>query len=115
MLIHVEKKTRPSDENDPRHRLVRSPHCPNSMSMDPTCGNCAWGFYTKEGAGEGEHMGELELTPLHAGYNSQCGQVMLFRDKHGRVGAVRENRFFPGIRGNEAFERYLTQNPRLAS
>ncbi len=104
---------KPSDAVDPRNRLVRSPHCPNRKSADPTCGTCAWGFYTKEGEGAGENAAPLTLVPLQAGYKSQCGSVNLYRDEFGRVGALRDNRFYPGITGNEAFERYVGEHPQL--
>jgi hypothetical protein len=127
------KQTKPSDPHDPRFRLVRSPNCPNDIRREDgqvpderhgTCGSCAWGFYTMESDehGAGEDPSTLELSPVfldgkHAGYRSQCGGVKLYRDARGRIGALKEvdgvRRFFPGIKGNWAFERYLKKHPAL--
>lgn len=103
----------PSDPEDPRNRIVRAKDCPNRLTEDHTCGSCAWGFYTKTGVGAGESADTHSLTPLNAGYKSQCGRVKLFADEEGRVGAVRGGRFFPGIPGNEAYELYTAKHPEL--
>lgn len=110
--MNSQKLVLPSD--DIPSRIVRSPHCPNRRSVDPTCGTCAWGFYTKQGAGIGEDAQLLSLQPLNAGYKSQCGKVELFADDQGRIGALREEKFFPGIPGNEAYECYIAEHPELA-
>lgn len=132
--LHHITKTKPSDPTDPRFRLVRSPNCPNDIRREEgetpderrgTCGSCAWGFYTmaSDQHGVGEDPSPLGLTPIfldgaHAGYRSQCGGVKLYRDNAGRIGALKEvdgsARFFPGISGNWAFERYLNKHPELA-
>ncbi|MFW6209936.1 MAG: hypothetical protein ACOC4E_00400 [Patescibacteria group bacterium] len=111
----------------PTH-VTRSPNCPNSgiTPTDPPepiavlkqrkhglCGFCAWGFVTFAGKGKGEDPTDLGLTPLDAGYRSECGTVELYRDRDGRVGALRNGRFFPGIEGNVAFERYKQAHPHL--
>ncbi len=84
-----------------REHVVRSPHCPNK---NRTCGECAWGF-TTPGAGEAVPAG---LAPLEGipGYDSDCGRVNLFVTRGGEMGAVRNGKFFPGIPGNFAFERF---------
>ncbi|HUO50511.1 MAG TPA: hypothetical protein VMU25_03050 [Candidatus Paceibacterota bacterium] len=99
-----------SQTTDHRERVVRSPHCPNRTH---TCKSCAWGFLTPDGPGKGENNAGLALEELHMGYRSECGSVQLYRDAQGRIGAVRNGRFFPGIPGNFAYERYLTENPQL--
>jgi hypothetical protein len=86
--------------------VVRSPHCPN---RGQSCGACAWGF-TKRGAGEVLSAGPVDLA---LGYQSDCGTVALFRDDVGRVGAVRDGLFYPGISGNPAYERYVALNSGL--
>lgn len=129
--------TRPSDPIDPRNRMTRSPNCPNNIEKEEvsiaeagTCGTCAWGFYRTDAEGHqpGEPVEGLELSPVYsgqqpAGYKAQCGSVRLMTDKDGRVGAVRkvggEDRFFAGIKGNWAFDRYtrthtLTAEPQKA-
>ena len=123
-----------SGNADARMRTVRSPHCPNDVrdtdeeedDKRGTCGSCAWGFYTMESPlpEAGEDPAPLSLSPIvsgdaPAGYRSQCGTVTLYRDASGRVGALREmngeQRFFAGITGNWAYERYLRANPELKS
>lgn len=104
-------KTMPSDPEDPRNRVVRSENCPNRGA---TCGSCAWGFYTPDGAGIGEKAAELSLVDTGKGYRSQCGKVSVHQDGAGRFGAVRKvqglgKRFFPGIPGNPAYERFRPQ------
>ena len=129
----------PSNPTDPRFRAPRSPDCPNDITREEVarqsnggttipqaglCGLCAWGFHTMESSEHqpGESVEGLALTPLlseggHAGYKAQCGRVKLYMDNQGRVGAVRtvggEERFFPGIEGNWAFERYRRAHPEL--
>lgn len=123
--------TKPSDAADPRFYLPRSPHCPNdapativAKGLAGTCGHCAWGFYTMESAGAqpGECPDRLGLVPVEEngsqlGYNARCGKVTLYRDKQGRVGALRnvggQSRFFPGIEGNWALDRYIGLHPTL--
>lgn len=122
----------PSNPADPRFRLPRSDDCPNDIKPEEVrvekaglCGFCAWGFYRMEAEGpqRGESTAELTLTRVEddrgtpLGYKAQCGKVELYRDQNGRIGALRkvrgESRFFPGIDGNWAYERYLAQNPSL--
>lgn len=126
--------TRPSDPEDPRFLLPRSPECPNGAPADivakgiaGTCGTCAWGFYTMESKvhGEGEIAAGLALEPAldqsgqQLGYKSRCGKVTIFRDKEGRIGALKkiegEERFFPALNGNWAAERYFANHPELAA
>jgi len=95
---------------DPRARVVRSPHCPNRTKA---CQHCAWGLVTSEGKGEGELSTALQLVSANEGYKSDCGWIELFWDQHGRLGAVREGRFFPGIPENEAFVFFVRQKPLL--
>lgn len=131
--MNVVLSTKPSDAEDPRYRLTRSPECPNDAPAQAalgkeagTCGFCAWGFYTMASAGhqQGEDLQELDLERVNdgearAGYKAQCGMVKLYRDNQGRIGAVREidgqERFFPGLKGNWAFERYLTRHPNMGA
>lgn len=125
--------TRPSDREDPRFRLPRSPECPNDapakiveQGLAGTCGQCAWGFYTEDSPfpGRGEPADTLTLEPVlkdgsseQLGYRARCGKVNVFRDQHGRVGAVRkiagQERFFPALEGNWAAERYAERHPEL--
>lgn len=123
--------TKPSDRADPRFRLPQSPHCPNdapasvvAQGLAGTCGTCAWGFYTMEAGGhqQGENATDLGLIPVvndegRMGYRARCGKVALYRDNRGRVGPTRtiagEKKFFPGIKGNWAYERYTERNPEL--
>jgi hypothetical protein len=49
------------------------------------------------------------------GYRSDCGRVDIFADDQGRIGAVRDGQFFPGIEGNFAFERFWTSLVQIAS
>ncbi len=131
-VVHFVSKATPGESADLRFRSVRSPHCPNDVrdtDEEPDeekgkCGSCAWGFYRMDSPDPqvGIDPTQLSLVPIMtdeapAGYSSQCGKVMLYRDKEGRIGALREvhgvQRFFPGIVGNWAYERYLTNNPSL--
>lgn len=129
----------PSDPADPRYRAPRSPDCPNDITREGDeilaralsdkaglCGLCAWGFYSMyaEGHQAGEPIHGLTLIPVltgegYAGYKAQCGRVKLYRDQDGRIGAVKcvsgEERFFPGITGNWAFERYMREHPELSA
>lgn len=92
------------------NHVVRSPLCPNSGGG--RCGSCAWGFHTPTGSGSGEKVADASLLVRLegvSGYRSDCGEVKLFRDGDGRIGAVRENQFFAGIEGNPAFERFKRQ------
>jgi hypothetical protein len=125
----------PSNPKDARFRAPRSKDCPNDISQEEAapsvpapkaglCGFCAWGFYSMESSGQqqGEDPKGLGLVAVlrdgkQAGYKAQCGKVALYQDASGRVGALRkasdENRFFPGIKGNWAYERYVARNPEL--
>lgn len=124
--------SRPSDSDDPRYALPRSPHCPNDapvkvveQGIAGTCGHCAWGFYNMDDKGHqpGEDASTLDLIPIvdeggaQMGYKARCGKVNICKDEDGRVGALRridgEDRFFPGIKGNWAYERYLERHPAL--
>ena len=53
------------------------------------------------------------LTKLGGGYESDCGTVELYCDQNGRIGALRDGRFYPGIPGNAAYAKYLKENPEL--
>lgn len=129
--------TLPSDPKDPRFLRPASADCPNEIRPDEalalnrsdigTCGHCAWGFYTPESSQHqlGESVANLGLMPAQgkdgaqAGYTSRCGKVRLFRDNHGRIGAMRrvggEDRFFPGVEEKFAHERFVARNPELFS
>jgi hypothetical protein len=127
-----------SANHDWRQRVTRSPACPNSapagISADAVktesktglCGHCAWGFHTMDAPGHqtGEDPAGLRLRTATengtaAGYRSECGDVTLYVDKDDRVGALREiegkQRFFPGIGGNFAYERYLREHPAISA
>jgi hypothetical protein len=90
-------------------RIPSSARCPQSRSAVPTCAGCAWGIVTPQGVGQGERIAPSAQLIVIGGYNSSCGRVAVAQDDRGRTGAIRGNRFFPGIQGNEAYERYLAE------
>jgi hypothetical protein len=97
------RSTLPSDAADPRSRLPRARQCPDGCDITrvraDACAACAWGLQTTEGEAAPAHVQRI------AGYDSQCGHVAIARADDGRIGALRANRFFPGIERNPAFEQ----------
>jgi hypothetical protein len=77
-----------------------------------TCQDCAWGFVTPDGRGQGEPIDEqiVESANKIGGYTSSCGEVDIYQLADGKIGAIKSNLFWPARREIEAYSRYMKAN-----
>ena len=94
---------------DIRKRIPISPTCPAHMK---TCQDCAWGFVTPDGRGQGEPIDEQHFESANkiGAYTSSCGEVDIYQLADGKIGAIKSDLFWPARREIEAYSRYMKAN-----
>lgn len=94
---------------DIRKRIPVSPVCPAHMH---TCAQCAWGFVTPEGRGEGKPIDQASISAATkiGSYSSSCGEVNIYQLASGDIGSIKSNLFWSARRDIPAYSRFMKAN-----